>query len=392
MRHFGWKRCLTLCLAAVIFVLGSSASLSQAAVPQPQITAQSAILIDGLTGRVIWEKDADVHHYPASMTKMMTCLLGLHMIPSDRPITISPNAAATEALPLGIVRGDVLTAGELIPGMMLVSDNGAAVAIAESASGNVNDFVTLMNMRAAKLGMTETHFANPNGLQDPMHYSTARDMAKLARFGMRDPLFRHVVGQPQGVVHWLTPAGKTLAAKNTNELWGVYPGLTGIKTGYTQAAGGCLAASAKRDGLELIAVVMASPTYDSRFGDAAALLDYGFATVTPIEASEDIQRQKTVWVSGGTQARTTVRPQQNVVYPLREGEDTTHYTVKRELPAVLPAPIEDGAVVGRLVLYYDGISVGDVPLVADGVDAGTSIASWLVGVFSGFLTWWEGEA
>ena len=156
----------------------------------PSITASSAILIEASTGRVIYEKDADARRYPASMTKMMTCLLAQRTLGRHQDILISPRAAQTEDATLEESAGDVFPADELIRGMMLVSDNGAAVALAEASAGSVAAFVAQMNEEAQALGMHDTHFANPNGLTDPQHYSTARDMAVLARFAMQQEAFR----------------------------------------------------------------------------------------------------------------------------------------------------------------------------------------------------------
>lgn len=139
-----------------------------------KLTAQSAILIEASTGRVIWEKDADVRHYPASMTKMMTGILALEKLPPKADVVISPNAAATEDCPLEIVAGECLSADNIITGMLMESDNGAAVAIAEAVDGSVSQFVQRMNERAQEIGMSNTHFVNPNGLTEANHYSTDR--------------------------------------------------------------------------------------------------------------------------------------------------------------------------------------------------------------------------
>ena len=218
---------------------------AHAAEGEPVITADSAILIDGSTGRVIWAKNPDEQRYPASMTKMMTCLLALQSLRMHELVPISANAAGTEDTPLGIMAGEALEADELINGMMLESDNGAAVALAEKISGSVPAFTDRMNAKAAEIGMKHTHFHNPNGLTDPEHYSTARDMAMLARYAMEQPNFRAIVNQPKRVIRWEVPKAKFLVATNTNELLTSYAGMTGIKTGWTQAAGGCLAASAR---------------------------------------------------------------------------------------------------------------------------------------------------
>ena len=198
-------------LLAVCLSLSSMTSV-RAATAEPDIQAEAAILIDADTGRVLWSKNGEERHYPASMTKLMTCLLGIQLLPPDAKITISQAAASTEALPRHIARGDVLTSEELMRGTMRVSDNGAAVAIAEHIDGSAAVFAERMNEKAQELGMVNTHFANPHGLTDPNHYSTPHDMARLAQYAMQHRVFRDFVRQKERRVTLIAPAGKTLLA------------------------------------------------------------------------------------------------------------------------------------------------------------------------------------
>ena len=351
----------------------------------PTISAASAIVVEASTGRVIYEKNADERHYPASMTKMMTCLLALDTLGRHQDVIISPRAAQTEDATLEESAGDVFSADELIRGMMLVSDNGAAVALAEACSGSVDRFVAQMNDEAARLGMTDTHFANPNGLTHPEHYSTARDMAKLARHAMTERAFRDIVDTVEAPVRWTLPKGKVRMVENTNELLGHYDGMNGIKTGWTSAAGGCLAASAKRGDLELIAIVMQSETPKARFTDARKLLDYGFSQTKLKRGISRDRLKKSIWVRGGKQATVAVHPVEDVNYPLIGGEDIRHYTVTYDLPKIIAAPIKEGQIVGKLILNYDGQPVGSVDLAAEKTDAGMSVGSLFVRAFGWLL-------
>lgn len=350
-----------------------------------KLTAQSAILIEASTGRVIWEKDADVRHYPASMTKMMTGILALEKLPPKADVVISPNAAATEDCPLEIVAGECLSADNIITGMLMESDNGAAVAIAEAVDGSVSQFVQRMNERAQAIGMSNTHFVNPNGLTEANHYSTARDMAKLARFAMNNKKFREIVSTKNQVIHWEVPARQQKLAENTNKLLANYNGMNGIKTGWTEAAGGCLAASARRNGVELIAIVMQTPGPDDRFADASKLLDYGFKQVKMVKGIAKDRVSRKLWVRGGTSASVMAHPADDINYPLINGEDPKHYTLSYDVPKVIAAPLKDGETVGRIIIKYDNKEVGSVPMISEKVEAGFSIGSWLVGVFSGLL-------
>ena len=179
-----------MCLAAAWLCIWVLAPGRAWAADAPTISAASAIVIEASTGRVVYEKDADTKRSPASMTKMMTCLLALDLLGRHQDILMTPAAYQTEDCPLEFAAGDMFSAEELVRGMMLVSDNGAAVALAEAAAGSVPAFVNKMNDEARALGMDDTHFANPNGLTNPAHYSTARDMARLARHAQGLPRHR----------------------------------------------------------------------------------------------------------------------------------------------------------------------------------------------------------
>ena len=264
-------RMFVLSLAAcILFACGVQAAA-------PSVLAESAILINARTGAVIFEKNADIRRAPASMTKMMTCILCLETKGLNAEFKVTQAAAATEDSYLEMKGGERLLSGELLQEMMMESDNGAAVVVAQNVSGSVLKFADLMNEKAKEIGCRKTHFSNPNGLTAKWHYSTARDMSKIAAYCMKNPDFRNLVSKKNAVIHWASPAGRTYKSETTNELLGRYSGANGIKTGWTNAARGCVAASAKRGDVELIAVVMKSKDHDTRFSDARKLLDYGFS-------------------------------------------------------------------------------------------------------------------
>lgn len=256
---------------AVVLILQAQLVLAA----PPAITADAAIVIDSSTGNAVYEKNADKREYPASMTKMLTCIIGLEKGVSNRIVHISPTAVDVECS--YVEAGEELFFTDLLKQMMLVSDNGAALAVGEVIGGNQKDFAAIMNRKAAEIGVTGSHFVNPNGMSDKNHYSTARDMAKIAAYGMKNAKFRDIVSAQARNIYYLKPQGHVEYCENTNELLAKYPGCTGIKTGYTRAAKGCLAAAAKRGDREYIVVVMHSKDYDTRFSEAAALLDYAFS-------------------------------------------------------------------------------------------------------------------
>jgi D-alanyl-D-alanine carboxypeptidase (penicillin-binding protein 5/6) len=254
-------------------VLGNFTSVSAAA-RAPWMSAESAILMEADTGKVLFEKNADRRAYPASMTKMMTCILALENGRPEQMVTIGRDAAYTRDTELHT--GYKLRLADLLQEMMLISDNGAAVAVADTIGGSQTEFARLMNAKARAIGAKHTHFVNPNGLPNNRHYSTARDMALIAAYGLKDWSFRDMVSSRLDRVYLAAPVGRSITCENTNELLNSYPGIYGVKTGWTRSAGGCLAAAAERNGVQLIAIVMHSRDGRSRFRDAAALLDYGF--------------------------------------------------------------------------------------------------------------------
>ncbi len=239
----------------------------------PSITADAAIIMDADSGQVLYEKNGEKKEYPASLTKMVTCLLALEKGDPYRMLAISRNAANVESTRLS--GGEWIRLGDLTYQMMLLSDNGAATAIAEAIGGNVNTFADMMNEKAKAIGCTGTHFVNANGMPDTNHYSTAKDLALIAKYGLENQKFRAIVGTKTKKVHYERPR-QNLSCWNSNELLYSYEGAIGVKTGYTRAAGGCLAAAATRNGKTLIVIVLHSKDFDSRFTEAAALLDYGF--------------------------------------------------------------------------------------------------------------------
>lgn len=254
-----------------VLLLGGAGSADAAA---PEITADAAVLMEGKSGAILYEKNGARREYPASMTKIMTCLLSLEKGNPGKIVQVSPSAADVESTALS--GGEWLSLEDLTRQMMLISDNGAANAVGEAIAGNARDFSKLMNEKAVSLGMKDTHFVNASGMPDPDHYSTAEDMARLARYAMENRNFRRVVGTREQQIRYLRPQ-EIFRTANSNRLLFEYDGATGIKTGYTRAAGGCLAASALRDGRELIVIVMHAADTDVRFREAEQLLDYGFS-------------------------------------------------------------------------------------------------------------------
>jgi len=247
---------------------------------RPHVRAPSAILVDLTTGRILFAKHPDQRRPVASLTKIMTALLVLERSDLAQVVTVSRKAAATDPIVLGLQPGERITVKSLLWGLLLWSGNDAAVALAEHVSGSVAGFLRLMNALAREMGLRDTFFASSNGLDDD-GYSTARDLEILARVALRDRFFAAVV---RSRFHRIPgPPGQVHRLWNLNEMLIRYPGSIGVKTGYTRGAGNCLVAAAARDGKALVAVVLGDPPgthWRFAYGDASALLDFGFAMET----------------------------------------------------------------------------------------------------------------
>ena len=268
------KAAAALCAAA--FFLGAvRASRAAQLAPPPQVSAKSAALLDGTTGECLCEKNGDQRALIASTTKIMTGLLVCEAGDLDRTVTVPETAAGTEGSSMYLKSGETLTRRELLYGMMLHSGNDAALTLAISVSGSEAAFVRQMNRRACALNLTQTHFANPHGLDSGENYSTALDLVRLAQAALQNEQFRAVVSTKT-----ITCAGRTLT--NHNKLLWRYDGCIGVKTGYTCHAGRILVSAAERGGRMLIAVTISDP---DDWRDHVSLLDYGFAVLgsdTPV--------------------------------------------------------------------------------------------------------------
>lgn len=252
-------------------------AMSSPTLPVPTVHAEASVLIEAESGRILYEHNADKWMHPASTTKMVTLLTALKLRGTrmDEMATITPYATSMEPSVLGVRVGDELPLQAVAEGMMVASGNDAAVVVAENVSGSVEAFAEEMNKVAAEAGATHSHFLNPHGLTQVGHHTTARDLARIAAYGMRIPMFRDYVANDYYKIPYQNRAPETVRTTNLF-IRNKYPGANGLKTGYTEAAGDCLVASATRNGHTMIAVLLND---DYRWSDAPALLDYGFATV-----------------------------------------------------------------------------------------------------------------
>lgn len=332
----------------------------------PEIAAPNAILMDVATGTVLFEKNADEKRPPASVTKVMTLLLVMEALDSGRigwddVVTASEAAAAKGGSQVYLEPGEQMTMDEMLKSVVVSSANDCATALAEHIAGSEAAFVELMNRRAAELGMNNTHFVNCTGLDDgenaAEHLTTARDIAIMSR-----ALLKHSAIKKYTTIWMDTVRGGKFGLSNTNKLVRFYAGTTGLKTGYTSKAGHCISASAERDGIELIAVVLHCASSPERFQSAKALLDYGFANYALVRAETD-DALEAIPVKLGRQS--FVQPVLQKTDPLLV-EKGIQARVKRTVTMLseLTAPVQAGQQVGTLTLETDVGVLAEIAIVA----------------------------
>ena len=327
----------------------------------PNVTATSAIVIEASTGHVIYSRNAEQKMFPASTTKMMTLIMALEHGGLDEIVTVSANASGTEGSTLWLDPNEKIPLNDLLYGMIMASANDASVAIAEHLDGSVIKFAEHMTNRARELGATNTNFTNPHGLPDANHYTTALDLAILASYGLKLPGFEQIVTQQEVSFYWIHDDESKLIRTENKLLW-MYNGCNGIKTGYTESAGRCVVCAAKRNGIQLISVVL-----DGQYmwNDSIILLDYGFENISTETIVEPDKVIKTLPIISGRKKSMRVKTAGEIVVPVFKNDDA--YTINYDIPEVLTAPIVDGESIGKVRVMIDGkeIATTDVVTTAD---------------------------
>lgn len=350
---------LSLCLVGALCPVARAAA--------PEVSAQSAVVLTADTGAVLFEKDGHTPRPVASTTKIMTALLALEAAQErgDPLVDITQEMVAVEGSSMGLQAGDSISLTGLAAGMLLASGNDAANAAALYLDASLESFAARMNQRAAVLGMEDTHFVTPSGLdgedaQGLGHLSTAYDMALLARAALEDQAFRQLCSSPSLAVEFAEPV-KRVTYTNHNKLLAQYQGCVGVKTGFTKEAGRCLVSAAERDGALLIAVTLNAP---NDWEDHTALLDYGFSQMEPYQlAGGDVRL--TVPVVGSPVEVMSLRGSNGgeVTLPLGQGAQVERVV---RVPKFLYAPVEAGEQVGEICWYLEGQLLGSAPLTAAG--------------------------
>lgn len=329
------------------------------------LSCKAALLMDSATGTVLYENNSHEKMPMASVTKIMTMLIAMENIDSgkmsyDDTVTGSAYAKSMGGSTIFLDEGEQLSVNDILKGIAVASGNDAAVAMAEHIAGSAPAFVEMMNKRAVELGMKDTHFVNCNGLDADGHYSSAYDIALMSRELLKHP------GIHKFTTIWLDSLrdGK-FTLSNTNKLVRFYDGCTGLKTGSTSKAGFCISATAKRNNMHLIAVIMAAPTSKQRQADASALLNYGFSTYSVTDAVTKGEKIKDVSVNKGTAAKCPVVCADNVSTLSKKGEKVEIKKIVK-LKKNVTAPVSKGEKAGELICMNGKKEVGRTELLYDG--------------------------
>ena len=340
-------------LLAIFPLLVSASELSE--------NAAAGVLMEYSTGKILYEKASNEKMAPASMTKIMTMLLIMEAVESEKinlndMINISANAASMGGSQVFLDANSTMKAEELLKSIAIASANDSAVAMAEAIAGTTDAFVTMMNKRAKEIGCTNTNFANVHGLDDPNHYTTAHDMALMARELLKhedilkySSIYEAYLQKPNGTSTWMV---------NTNKLIKYYNGLDGLKTGYTSNAGYCLTATAKRNGMRLISVLMHEPTSQVRNSETIDLLNYGFSNYkikTILNKDKDLGY---IEVINGKKEKVHLKLTEDATN-LESLNDEKNYTYKINVDKI-KAPVKVGDIVGNLDIITDGLVIKKV--------------------------------
>ena len=364
------------CLSAFLFTISGSALAEEKTTSggAVDISAVSAVLIEGSTGDIIYEKDKDKELVPASITKIMTLTLIFEALDNGKltletPVSVSEYAASMGGSQVFLEPNETQTVDTMIKCISIASANDAAVAMAEKIAGSEEAFVKKMNEKAVALGMKHTQFKNCTGLDDNIesgHFSSAYDVALMSRelITKHPEISNYSTVWMDTIIHKTKKGETEFGLTNTNKLVRFYDGITGLKTGSTSKAKYCLSASARRDDMDLIAVIMAAPDHKKRFSEAQALLDYGFANCHIYRDTDIAQALKPVPVQGGKEDQVVPVPKSTFSYLLKNEDSSAAPTRKISYFDAQKAPLKKGAPVGSVEYYEKDKKIGSVVLAA----------------------------
>lgn len=350
------RRLVTIIIAVLIFI-SQPLSIAATEAGEPTITARNAIIIEAETGMALYEKNSEKRVAMASTTKIMTIMIVLEQANLDDIVVVSKKAATISGSTMHLAEGEKISVKALLYGLMLNSGNDAAIALAEHVSGSVEDFCVLMNNKAFQIGARDTSFTSPHGLDNPQHYTTAKDLALITMKALENPVIRQIVSTKS-----IEIGGHTLS--NTNDLLFSVDDVNGVKTGFTNEAGRCMVISAQRDGFKIIAVVLGCDTRNARTSDAKKLVKYALENFTLYE----------IFSAGTILGRISIKQGQIDSINLVNNEAVRLSLTRNELnniryeydvPQSVPAPVIKGTAIGKLHIYTSDKLICTIDLVAD---------------------------
>ena len=325
----------------------------------PSLSAESAVLIEANGGNILCEKNAHSRMAMASTTKIMTALVAAEKGDLDRVVSVSAEAVGVEGSSIYLYAGERITLGDLLSAMLLESANDAAAAIAIEIGGSIEGFCEMMNDKAAELGLTDTHFTNPHGLFDENHYTTAYELAIIAREAMKNETIRDTVATRKLIIEPVVGNVRTLY--NHNKMLAMYEGANGIKTGFTKKSGRCLIGSAERDGLLLISVTLNAP---DDWSDHRSLFNFGFENFSSINLAS---RKTTCYmqdIMGGNEQKLPLLYEDDVFVTLEKSSGQQVKMIVETFNRYEVAPIYEGKTFGRAVWLLDGEEIAEVALIS----------------------------
>ena len=333
------------------------------------ISAPSAILMEASTGQVIYELNGTERRSPASITKIMTLLIAFEQLEAGKvsledEVITSAHAKSMGGSQVFLEEGEIQTLDTMLKCIAVASGNDASVAVAEHIAGSEEAFVSLMNEKAVELGMNDTHFEDCCGLSNSdNHYTSAKDVAIMSRelITKHPKVFDYTTIWMEDITHTTRQGSKNFTLSSTNKLLKQYQWATGLKTGSTSKAKYCLSATAKKDNVELIAVIMGAPDYKVRFADTATLLNYGFSLVKIYDDANDIALEN-LPVKGGVQEEVGIKIEGPFRYVDMEGNSLESITKEIQLPEIAVATVEEGSPAGEVVYQLNGKKIGSVPI------------------------------
>ncbi|MGZ9586850.1 D-alanyl-D-alanine carboxypeptidase family protein [Paenibacillus marinisediminis] len=328
-------------------------------------SARSAVLMDADTGTIIFEKNSHDRLPPASITKIMTMLLIMEAVYNGKlkwtdKVRTSEYAASMGGSQIFLEPGEEMTVQEMMKGIAMASGNDASVAMAEKIAGSEQAFIQMMNAKAKELGMNDTSFANCNGLPANNHYSSAHDIALMSQALMRYPDVTKYTGKYEDYLRQNT--SKKFWLVNTNKLVRFYTGADGLKTGYTSEAKFCLSATAKRDNLRVVAVVLGEPNTKTRNAEVTQMFDYAFAQYMSVPLVKKDDQIGTVTIERGMKEKLNLSAQQSYNLLMKKGEDASKIRYELQAPKSIKAPVSVGQNIGKIVVYQGDKAIREYPV------------------------------